>query len=77
MAGTGWTCSAPTTPTCTRADALSGGSSYPVINVTVNVAASAANQVTNQASVSGGGALTSARATDLTNIPPGIAPSQH
>jgi len=74
MAGTGWTCSAPTALTCTRADALSGGSSYPVINVTVNVSASVANQLTNQASLSGGGALAAARATDLTVIAAGSAP---
>jgi uncharacterized protein (TIGR03437 family) len=67
MTGTGWTC---TGPTCTRSDALNGGSSYPAITVTVNVAATAPAQLTNQASVSGGGANTAGRSTDLTLIAP-------
>jgi uncharacterized protein (TIGR03437 family) len=49
---------------------LTGGSSYPAITVAVNVAAAAPAQLTNQASVSGGGANTAARATDLTLIGP-------
>jgi uncharacterized protein (TIGR03437 family) len=72
MAGAGWTCTAPT---CTRSDALNGGSSYPPITVTVNVAATAPAQLTNQASVSGGGANTAARATDFTLIGPPSAPA--
>jgi uncharacterized protein (TIGR03437 family) len=75
MAGTGWTCTAST---CTRSDALNGGSSYPAITVTVNVAATAPAQLTNQASVSGGDANTAGRATDFTLIgPPSVqaAPS--
>jgi sugar lactone lactonase YvrE len=55
LAGSGWTCSAPAAPTCTRSDALSGGSSYPEITVTVNVSATATAQLTNEATVSGGG----------------------
>ncbi|HUB79761.1 MAG TPA: hypothetical protein VMB03_13235 [Bryobacteraceae bacterium] len=51
MTGAGWTCKAGT---CTRSDALPGGSSYPPITVFANVAATAAFLV-NQASVSGGG----------------------
>jgi uncharacterized repeat protein (TIGR01451 family) len=66
MAGTGWTCTSP--PACTRSDGLNGGSSYPAITVTVNVSATAPVQLTNQASVSGGGAEAAARATDLTLI---------
>jgi hypothetical protein len=65
MAGTGWTCTAA--PTCTRSDALNGGSSYPAITVTVNVSATAPGQLTNQASVSGGGAAAGG-ATDLTVV---------
>ncbi len=61
MAGAGWTCPAGGT-TCTRSDALNGGSSYPAITVTVNVASSAATLLTNQVSVSGGGAATSSAA---------------
>ena len=66
MAGTGWTC----TPAlaCTRSDTLTGGSSYPPITVAVSVSANASGQLTNQASVSGGGAATAGRATDLTVI---------
>jgi uncharacterized protein (TIGR03437 family) len=52
MAGTGWTCGAAT---CTRADALAPGGSYPVITVTANVAGNAATSVTNTATVGGGG----------------------
>jgi uncharacterized repeat protein (TIGR01451 family) len=64
MAGSGWTCAAPT---CTRSDALSGASSYPAITVTVNVPATAPGQLSNQASVSGGGGNV-AGAEDLTVI---------
>ncbi|MBZ5724083.1 MAG: FG-GAP-like repeat-containing protein [Acidobacteriia bacterium] len=66
MAGTGWTCPASGT-TCTRSDVLAPGSSYPAITVTVNVAANAPSQVTNQVSVSGGGSA-SLSASDVTNI---------
>ncbi len=66
MAGAGWTCDLTT---CTRSDPLSGGSSYPAITVTVNVAPNAASQVTNQATVSGGGSA-AATASDLTAIDP-------
>ncbi len=71
-AGAGWTCPAPVgqTVTCTRADALAAGSSYPPITVTVSVLQSAPNSVTNQASVSGGGETitTNDTASDPTNI---------
>jgi uncharacterized repeat protein (TIGR01451 family) len=63
MAGSGWTCLAGT-PTCTRGDSMD---TYPEITVTVNVAASAASQVINQVSVSGGGSVT-ATAVDIANI---------
>jgi uncharacterized repeat protein (TIGR01451 family) len=64
MAGLGWNCS---TSTCNRSDALPGGSSYPAILVTVNVAANAASSLSNQVSVSGGGSFT-AYASDPTTI---------
>jgi uncharacterized repeat protein (TIGR01451 family) len=54
ISGTGWTCTLATL-TCTRSDALTAGSSYPVITLTVNVAADAASSITNNAAVSGGG----------------------
>jgi uncharacterized repeat protein (TIGR01451 family) len=55
-AGTGWTCGiALQAVTCTRSDALSPAQSYPVIQITVTVASNAPSQVTNTATVSGGG----------------------
>lgn len=64
LAGTDWTCS---TDSCSRADALGGGSSYPAITATVNVAANAPASVTTQAVVLGGGAA-GAVATNTTTI---------
>jgi uncharacterized repeat protein (TIGR01451 family) len=46
MAGTGWTCPGTLSNNCTRGDALAGGSSYPAIAVTVNVASNAPSPVT-------------------------------
>jgi uncharacterized repeat protein (TIGR01451 family) len=65
MAGTGWTCPAGSN-TCTCSNVLHGGASYPAITVTVKVAASPGS-VTNQVSVSGGGATTFS-ASDTTTI---------
>ncbi|HSS20247.1 MAG TPA: hypothetical protein VLL54_09240 [Pyrinomonadaceae bacterium] len=69
ISGTGWSCVLGTL-TCTRSDALAGGSSYPVITVTVTVANNAASSVTNSASVSGGGQIntTNDSANDPTTI---------
>jgi uncharacterized repeat protein (TIGR01451 family) len=64
MTGAGWTCSGNT---CTRADALTGGASYPAITVTANVAANAAATITNTVSVSGGGS-TPATASDVSTV---------
>jgi uncharacterized protein (TIGR03437 family) len=64
MTGSGWACSGGT---CTRSDVLNVGSSYPPITVTVNVASNAPTQVTNQATVSGGGSALAA-ASDMTAI---------
>src|SRR5204862_70088 len=66
MAGTGWNCPSGGN-TCTRNDALAGGSSYPAITVTVNVAANATSPQVNSVSVSGGGSAT-ASTTDSTTI---------
>ena len=53
--GTGWTCNtAGQTVTCTRADALNGGSSYPVITIPITVAPNSALSLTNTATVTGG-----------------------
>jgi uncharacterized repeat protein (TIGR01451 family) len=69
VSGSGWNCVLGTL-TCTRADALAAGSSYPAITVTVNVAANAASPVTNNVSVSGGGEVNLANdtAADVTTI---------
>ena len=65
MSGTGWTCTAST---CTRSDVLAPASSYPTIAVAVAVAVNAASPLSNQVTVSGGGAASSATATDSTTI---------
>lgn len=54
ISGTGWVCVLGTL-TCTRNTVLAIGASYPVITLTVNVAANAPASVTNTANVSGGG----------------------
>ena len=69
IAGSGWTCTEPAGP-CTRGDALTAGSSYPALTLTVNVAATAAASVTNTVTVSGGGETNTAndQANDPTTI---------
>jgi sugar lactone lactonase YvrE len=69
MSGSGWTCGANT---CTRSDSLSPGGTYSVIAVNVNVLSTAPSQVTNQATVGGGGAAGVLGAQDLTVL---IAPA--
>jgi uncharacterized repeat protein (TIGR01451 family) len=54
ISGAGWSCSLATL-TCTRADALAAGTSYPPIAMAVVVAADAPSSITNVASVAGGG----------------------
>jgi uncharacterized protein (TIGR03437 family) len=69
MAGTGWTCPAGGS-TCTRADALAAGASYPVIVVTGNVSANAPASVFNTATVSGGGETnTSNDTSSVSSVP--------
>jgi uncharacterized protein (TIGR03437 family) len=64
MVGTSWTCSSTT---CTRADALGGGSSYPAITVTVDVSATATvGSATNSAVVFGGGSGASIATNSVT-----------
>lgn len=63
FSGTGWTCAALPSLTCTRNDALAAGSSYPIITLTVNVAINAASSITNSATVSGGGETNTANDT--------------
>jgi uncharacterized repeat protein (TIGR01451 family) len=56
--------------TATRSDVLAGGSSYPVLTLTVSVAATAPASVTNTATVAGGGELNTGNdsASDPTTI---------
>ncbi|HTX34984.1 MAG TPA: DUF4214 domain-containing protein [Bryobacteraceae bacterium] len=72
MAGSGWTCPQPGN-TCTRGDGVLGGTSYPPITVTVNVAANATSPQVNAVMVSGGGSV-SASASDSTIITPLVIP---
>ena len=69
ISGTGWVCVLGTL-TCTRATVLSPGASYPAITLTVNVLQTAANPVTNTATVSGGGEVVTTNdiATDVTPV---------
>jgi uncharacterized repeat protein (TIGR01451 family) len=72
VSGGGWSCSGGATPTCTRSDALGAGASYPPITLTVNVAANAPANITNTATVSGGGDINTANntASDPTLVVP-------
>lgn len=54
LQGSGWSCTLSSL-SCTRSDALPPEPSYPPITLTVTVADGATGQLTNQASVSGGG----------------------
>lgn len=69
MSGTGWACTLVSL-TCTRADALGATRPYPAITLTVNVAINAGANVTNTATVSGGGDINAFNntSTDATSI---------
>jgi uncharacterized repeat protein (TIGR01451 family) len=66
--GTGWTCTSSGNFQCTRSDALSPGQSYPAIILTVNVATDAPPQISNIATVNGGGGLINNSAGDLVQV---------
>jgi uncharacterized repeat protein (TIGR01451 family) len=66
ISGTGWTCTLSPL-SCTRSDALAPSNNYAAITLTVSVSPSATGTVTNQATVTGGGA-TAATASDPTQI---------
>ena len=68
IAGSGWSC-ALATLTCTRADVLASGSSYPTITVTVNVSNTARSLLVNAAAVSGGGELNTLNNTASDSTP--------
>ena len=74
MSGSGWTVNLSTL-TATRSDALAPGASYPVLTITVNVAATAPASVTNTATVSGGGEVVTLNdtASDPTTINAAVA----
>jgi uncharacterized repeat protein (TIGR01451 family) len=61
---TGWSCSGSTTITCTRSDALAVSGAYPPINFTATVSLTPPPSIADTATVSGGGTLSSASATD-------------
>ncbi len=69
LSGAGWTCTLGTL-TCTRSDALAASSSYPAISVTANVLPNSPANVSNTATVSGGGELitTNDTATDTASV---------
>jgi uncharacterized repeat protein (TIGR01451 family) len=71
ITGTGWICSTPPTNfvSCSRTDALTAGSSYPALTITVNVLGGGPS-VTNTVNVSGGGEFNTSNdsANDLTHI---------
>jgi hypothetical protein len=69
MSGTGWSCNVNTV-TCTRADTLPAGGSYPTITLTVNVSDLTSSQETNIATISGGGETDTANdlVGDVTNV---------
>jgi|GEM_PF-2292884 len=54
LSGTGWSCTLATR-TCTRSDALTAGSLYPAITLTVSIGSSVSGTFNNVATVSGGG----------------------
>ncbi len=70
--GTGWSCSATgQTVTCTNDSTVAQGSSYPELTIDVNVSPTASTTpVTNQVSVSGGGATPTTSSTDMITILP-------
>ena len=75
--GDGWSCSTDRTVTCTRADALAAGASYPPIEIAVAVDADATGELSNTASIEGGGDgdTSDNSSTDTANLPePSVTP---
>ena len=69
MSGGNWNCAGNT---CRRNDSLGAGQSYSTIDVVVDIAADAPLQLTNQVTVGGGGAATTAHRTSPSSprLPP-------
>ena len=76
ISGPGWVCVLGTL-TCTRADALGTGASYPPITLTVNVANNAPILVTNTATVSGGGEASTVNVTGNNTATDNVNVRQH
>ncbi|MBV8819207.1 MAG: DUF11 domain-containing protein [Acidobacteriaceae bacterium] len=76
ISGDGWTCTL-TPLSCTRADILNAGASFPPVTLTVAVANDTPLQVANTAAVSGGGELntTNNSASDTTAVTAGVPAS--
>lgn len=62
------------TLTCTRGDALAAGASYPPITLTVSIAATAPDSLTNTVAVSGGGDASPVNNSAIDVTSPGAAP---
>jgi uncharacterized repeat protein (TIGR01451 family) len=67
-AGEGWTCGGTTTISCTRAEILQPGASYPPITITVDVAADAPATVTHAPRVVGHGQVWQDSAADAIEV---------
>lgn len=67
IGGSGWTCNLGTL-TCTRADALAAGASYPAVVIAVTVAPDALPTVANQVSVSMTGEVYTANNSDIDTV---------
>ncbi len=76
MTGTGWSCTVGTL-TCTNANPLGPGGTYPVITLTVNVANNAPISVTNTATVSGGGEASTINVTGNDTATDTVSVRQH
>jgi uncharacterized repeat protein (TIGR01451 family) len=68
MSGGGWTCTVATA-TCTTANVLAAGASYPAITLTVDVAANAPPFPTNTVTVSGGNEASNVSGNDIAKDP--------
>jgi uncharacterized repeat protein (TIGR01451 family) len=67
VVGSGWGCTGSTFASCTRSDALSPNTSYPPLQLIVNIG-NAGGTVNNSATVSGGGDSLSHSANDTANV---------
>jgi uncharacterized repeat protein (TIGR01451 family) len=72
--GNGWVCTVSNTVSCTRADVLQPGGSYPPITLTVNVAPDAPSVLSNTVTVSGGGDQTPGNNTATDTSPIDLLP---